>query len=149
MSDLHTSNSIVIEARQADVWKALTTPRLIKEWFFGVDTETDWKVGSELVHRGIWQGKPYEDKGKIVEFDPPHRLVHTHWSPMSGQPDEPTNYQQVTWEVSERDGLTTLTISEENLPSEQAKAISDQAWSGALGNLKQLLEQPDRLRKIA
>ena len=71
MSDLNTTTSITIDASVEDVWKALTTPELIKQWFFGVDTETDWQVGSPLVHRGEYQGKPYQDKGEIVRFDPP------------------------------------------------------------------------------
>ena len=149
MGDLRTSKSVAIEARREDVWKTLTTPELIKHWFFGVDTQTDWRVGSRLVHRGTWQGKPYEDKGEIVQFDAPHRFVHTHWSAMLGQPDEPTNYQQVTWDLSERDGVTTLTVTEENLPTEQARLISEQAWDTVLGNLKEMLEQPDNLRKTA
>ena len=149
MTELRTTKSVMIEARQTDVWKALTTPELIKEWFFGVDTETDWTVGSALVHRGVWQDKPYEDKGKILEFDPPRRMVHTHWSPMSGQPDEPANYQRVTWDLAEGTGVTTVTVIEENLPSEPAKTISEQAWSTVLSNLKQLLERPDGLRTTA
>jgi hypothetical protein len=37
---------------------------------FGVDTETDWKVGSPLVHRGVYQGRPYQDKGEIIGSTP-------------------------------------------------------------------------------
>jgi uncharacterized protein YndB with AHSA1/START domain len=140
MSDLSTTNSITIDASVDDVWKALTTPELIKQWFFGVDTETDWKVGSPLVHRGEYQGKPYVDKGEIVRFDPPKLLVHTHWSDLSGKPDSPEHYQEVTWALSERDGATELTISERNLPSEEAKAVSEQGWKTVLNNLKDLLE---------
>ena len=72
VSDLTTTKSTTIEAPIEDVWKALTTPDQIKRWFFGVDTETDWKVGSPLIHRGEYQGKPYEDKGEIIRFDPPN-----------------------------------------------------------------------------
>jgi uncharacterized protein YndB with AHSA1/START domain len=89
MNDLSATNSITIEAAIEEVWRALTTPDQIKRWFFGVDTETDWKVGSPLVHRGEYQGKPYEDKGEIVRFDPPELLVHTQWSDLSGKPDSP------------------------------------------------------------
>jgi hypothetical protein len=64
--------------------------------FFGVEIQTD-RTGSSLVHTGEWQGKPYEDKGTIVRFEPEELLVHTHWSPLSGLPDRPENYQQVTW----------------------------------------------------
>jgi uncharacterized protein YndB with AHSA1/START domain len=140
MTDITTESSTTIDAPIEEVWRALTTPDVFKEWFFGVDTETDWEVGSPLIHRGEYQGRPYEDKGQILRFDPPKRLVHTHWSDLSGTPDEPENYQEVTWALDDRDGSTELTVSERNLPSEQAKAVSDESWSMVLGNLKKLLE---------
>ncbi len=138
--DLTTEASITIDASAGEVWEALTTPSLIKQWFFGVDTETDWVEGSPIVHRGEYQGKPYEDKGTILKFEPGRRLVHTHWSPVSGLPDSPENYQEVSWVLSEQDGKTELTISEVNLPSEEARAVSEQGWRTALAGLKDLLE---------
>jgi uncharacterized protein YndB with AHSA1/START domain len=138
--ELRTETSITIKAPAQRVWKALTTPELIKEWFFGVDTVTDWKVNSPIVHSGEYQGKPYEDKGRILQIEQPTLLVHSHWSPVSGLPDSPENYQQVSWALSERDGETELTVSEVNLPSEEAKAVSEQSWAIVLGNLKTLVE---------
>lgn len=137
---LTTEASITIAAPATKVWDALTTPDLIERWFFGVETETDWAVGSPIVHRGEYRGKPYEDRGTIVAVEPSHRLVHTHWSPVSGLPDRPEHYQEVTWSLSERDAGTELTVSEINLPSEEAKAVSEQAWNAALAVLKELLE---------
>jgi uncharacterized protein YndB with AHSA1/START domain len=141
MTDLTTTNSVAIDAPIEEVWAALTKPELIKRWFFGVDTETDWSVGGRLIHRGEYQGKPYEDKGEIVQFDPPKRLVHTHWSDVSGMPDAPEHYEEVTWALAERGGSTELVVSERNLPSEQAKAASEESWKMALRNLKDLLER--------
>jgi uncharacterized protein YndB with AHSA1/START domain len=138
--DLQLTSSIAIAAPASAVWQALTTPELIKKWFFGVDTVTDWRVGSPIVHRGEYRGQPYEDKGTIIRFEPPLLLVHTHWSPVSGLPDEPDNYQQVTWSLAETGGRTGLTIFEINLPSEEAKAVSEQSWSIVLKALKDLLE---------
>lgn len=141
MSDeISTSASITIVVPAVRVWEALTTPDLIERWFFGVRTETDWSVGSPIVHRGEYQGKPYEDKGTIVKVEPERRLVHTHWSPFSGLPDAPDNYQRVTWTLSDRDGETELTVEETNLPSEEAKSTSKQAWATALAALKELVE---------
>jgi uncharacterized protein YndB with AHSA1/START domain len=97
-------------------------------------------VGSPIVHRGEYQGRPYEDRGKILEIEPPRLLVHSHWSPVSGLPDAPENYERVSWELSERDHGTELTIRESNLSSEEAKAASEQSWRVVLGNLKSLLE---------
>ena len=140
-SGLTTTRSITIRAPIEKVWKALTSPHLIKRWFFGVDTETDWKVGSLLIHRGEHQGKPYEDKGRIVRFEPPELLVHTHWSELSGKPDSPEHYQEVSWALSDRDGATELTITERNLPSEELKAVSEKTWPVVLDNIKVLVEQ--------
>jgi uncharacterized protein YndB with AHSA1/START domain len=140
MNDLNTSLSTTIQAPVQEVWRALTTPEMIKRWFFGVDTETDWTPGSPIVHRGEWQGKPYVDKGKIVRFEPPELLVHTHWSDLSGTPDDPEHYQEVSWALTERDGATELTISERNLPSEETKAVSEQTWKTVLESLKAMLE---------
>jgi hypothetical protein len=80
---------------------------------FGVDTETDWKVGSPLVHRGVYQGRPYQDKGEIIDSTPTV-LAHTHWSDLSGKPDGPDHHQQVTWTLSSHDGATERTITETN-----------------------------------
>jgi uncharacterized protein YndB with AHSA1/START domain len=140
MTDLSVSTSTTIKASAQEIWNALTTPEVIRHWFFGVDTETDWTPGSPIVHRGEWQGKPYVDKGEIVRFEPPELLVHTHWSDLSGRPDRPENYQEVSWALAERDGSTTLTIIERNLPSEEGKALSEQSWETVLESLKSLLE---------
>jgi uncharacterized protein YndB with AHSA1/START domain len=140
MTDITTTHSIDIDAPATRVWHALTTPDEIERWFFGVRTESDWREGGALVHRGELQGKPYEDKGEIVRIEPPTLLVHTHWSDVSGLPDDPQHYQRVTWSLEEHDGRTTLTVGEDNLPSDDAKRMSDQSWPQALGNLKRLVE---------
>ena len=138
--DLRADESITIGAPIAKVWEAITTPELIKQWFFGVDTETDWNEGSPIVHRGQYQGRPYEDRGEILEIEPPTLLVHSHWSPVSGLPDAPENYERVRWELSGHDDRTELTIRESNLASEEAKTASEQSWRMVLENLKKLLE---------
>ena len=140
MTDLTTTTTTTIAAPVQDVWNAITDPDVIEKWFFGVKTETDWKPGSPIVHRGEWQGKPYEDKGEIVRIEPPTLLVHTHWSDVSGRPDSPEHYEEVTWSLTERNGSTDLTVSERNLGSEQAKTMSEQSWGMVLENLKSLLE---------
>jgi uncharacterized protein YndB with AHSA1/START domain len=138
--DLRLTNAITIDAPVDEVWDALTTPARIKQWFFGVDTESDWQVGAPIIHRGTFQGKPYEDRGEILRFDPPKTLVHTHWSDVSGTEDRPENHQEVTWSLEEQSGATRLTVSERNLPSEDAKAMSEESWKMALDALKDLIE---------
>jgi uncharacterized protein YndB with AHSA1/START domain len=135
------TSSTTIDAPIERVWAAITTPETIKGWFLGVDTETDWRVGSPIVHRGEYQGKPYVDKGEILRFDPPHVLEHSHWSEGSGKPDVPEHYQVVRWELTDRGSATELRLTERNLPSEHAAEISEKTWAMVLGNLKKLLER--------
>jgi uncharacterized protein YndB with AHSA1/START domain len=135
------STFIVIEAPMEEVWRALTTPRIIKQWFFGVETESDWKEGGPIVHHGEYQGRAYEDKGEILKMEPLVRLVHTHWSPFSGTPDSPENYQTVTYELPRMETVARLTVSETNLPSVEAAGVSEGRWDAVLKDLKFLLEQ--------
>jgi uncharacterized protein YndB with AHSA1/START domain len=134
------TTSVTIAAPATKVWDAITDNAKRKQWFFGVDTKTDWKEGSSLVHTGEYQGKPYKDKGEILEIEPGRMLVHTHWSDTSGVPDKPENYQTVTFLLSETDGLTNVTVAESNFPSDKARETSEKAWEQVLGALKQLVE---------
>jgi uncharacterized protein YndB with AHSA1/START domain len=132
--------STKINAPASKVWEAITKPELIKKYMFGTDVVSDWKVGSPIVYRGEWQGKPYEDKGQILELIPEKSLVSTHWSPMSGVPDLPENYHKVSYQLSERDGKTDVTILQDNNASEEEKAHSETNWKTVLEGLKKLVE---------
>jgi Uncharacterized conserved protein len=134
------SVSITINASAAKVWEALTTPSIIKQYFFGTDAVSDWKVGSPLIFRGEWQGKTYEDKGTILESVPNKKFKYSYWSSMSGREDKPENYANVTYELAENNNITTLTITQENIPDEKTKEHSEQNWKKVLEDLKKLLE---------
>lgn len=106
-----------------------------------METKTDWRVGSGMEVKGEWQGKPYAAKGVIVAFDRPRLLKHTHWSALSGLPDQPQNYQTVTYRLTPREGGTELTLREENLPGDEKKKLSEQTWRKVLGALRELVEK--------
>src|SRR3712207_7239681 len=55
-----------------------------------------WRPGSPITWSGEWQGHAFEDKGEVLEVEPPHRLVVTHFSPMSGQQDVPEKDRKST-----------------------------------------------------
>lgn len=140
-SNITGKASITIHATADRVWEALTTPRIIKKYFFGTDAVSDWKVGSPLIFKGEWQGKHYEDKGTILEIVPQKLFKYSYWSSMSGIEDKPENYVDVTYELSRSGDDVTLTITQENIPDEKMKAHSEQNWNKVLGDLKKLLEE--------
>lgn len=140
MANLVAKTEIDIAAPAADVWQALTDPELIAEYFFGSKVETDWQPGSPITWSGEFDGKSYEDKGEVVEVDPERRLVVTHYSPLSGQPDEPENYHTLTYEIDERGDSSHVSMSQDNNKSEDEVEHSQENWSAMLAGLKKTVE---------
>jgi len=139
-SNITGKASVTIHATAAKVWEALTTPKIIKKYFFGTDAVSDWQVGSPLIFKGEWQGKHYEDKGTILEIVPQKLFKYNYWSSMSGIEDKPENYVDVTYEILGKDNDITLSVTQENIPDEKMKEHSEQNWNKVLGDLKKLLE---------
>ena len=133
--------SVKIDAPASEVWEALTTPEIIKKYFFGTNAISDWKVGSPLIFKGEYQGKHYEDKGTIVKVERNKLFQYKYWSSMSGIEDRPENYVTVTYELSEKNDKTKLTVIQENIPDEKTKEHSEQNWKKVLTDLKKLLEK--------
>ena len=98
------STTVEIGATPERVWQTLVDPDLVARYMHGTAVETDWTVGSPIVWRGEWQGRSYEDKGEVLAFEPRRRLAVTHWSPLTGDADEPANYHHVTYELEPLDG---------------------------------------------
>jgi hypothetical protein len=92
------------------------------------------------VHRGQLNGRPYESKGKIRKIERPTLLEHDHWSAVSGLPDREENYQIVRYELRKMGDGTHLTLTEENIPDEQKRKLSEQTWQKVLQTLKEVVE---------
>ena len=142
MTVFQASTSIDIDASADRVWQTLTDPDLVARYMHGTALDTDWTVGSPIVWRGDWQGKSYEDKGEVTAFEPPRRLAVTHWSPLTGEPDEPANYHHVTYELEPLgEARTGLTLTHGNSPSQDAadSMVAD-GWTPMLQELKKVAE---------
>ena len=132
--------AISIKAPSTRVWDALVTPAAIKQYMFGTNVVSAWKEGSAIVWKGVWQGKPYEDKGVILQLKPARTLEYTHFSPLSGLPDEPGSYHTVTIELSAEGPGTRVSLSQDNNLTEQAREHSERNWGMMLAGLKRFVE---------
>ncbi len=135
------NKKVAMNAPVAKVWKAITDPAQIKVYFFGTDVHTDWKKGSPLTYTGVWEGKQYEDKGVIVDIVPEKLYHSTYYSPLSGLEDKPENYNNVIWELSEENGKTTVSLTQDNIPTEESRQHSEKNWEMVLNNMKNLIEK--------
>jgi len=132
---------ITISAPIAKVWDALVNPEMIKQYMFGTNAVSDWKEGSPIVWQGEWEGKPYEDKGVILQLKPERVLQYSHFSPLSGQADVPENYHTLTIELSSEEKGTLLLLSQDNNSTEEDREHSEKMWGMMLTGIKKVLEQ--------
>jgi len=134
-----TATATII-APASKVWDALTKPEQIKQYMFGTQVTTDWKVGSPIAYKGEWKGKSYEDKGKVLEIEPRKRLVSTFWSALAGLPDKPENYKTVGYELAPEGDRTKLTITQDNNASQEEANEAEKNWKMVLEGIKKLVE---------
>lgn len=142
--DLTAKASVTLHAPVAKVWDALVNPEMIKRYMFGATVVSDWKEGSPIAWKGEWKGKPFEDKGRILELRPEQRLRYSHFSPLSGAPDKPENYHQVTIELSKQDGQddsVRVDLSQDNNKTARARDESQRNWAMMLEGIKKVVEQ--------
>lgn len=137
---LNTKTSITINATAAQVWKALTTPSLVKKYLMGTTVTSDWNEGSAISYDGEWEGTKYHDKGIIKKIEPEKIFQSTYLSSMSGKEDLPENYKLVTYRLSKNDKKTRVTLTQDNNATVKEKDHSTQNWKMVLKKLKEVVE---------
>jgi len=141
MTQFSLKTAIEIMAPASKVWEALTEPAIVKQYFFGTDLTSDWEQGSPIIWEGEWNGNRYKDTGTILEIEPGIKVKYDYWSSMSGTEDIPENYIDITYELQETNGKTTLYITQEKIKTEEAKQHSEQNWQWVFGKMKELIER--------
>jgi len=136
------SQSVDIRATVARVWEGLTNPAIIKEYLYGTETITDWKVGSEVIFQGEFEEKEYRDKGVILENDFQQTISYTYWSGFSGMEDLPENYSVVTYTITPVDEEhTRLTWTQRGFVSPEAFEHSRTGMTPFLEQIKTIFER--------
>jgi uncharacterized protein YndB with AHSA1/START domain len=109
------------------VFKALTTPDLVQQWW-GFETsewllcEIDLRVGGKWRYVTRDHGAEVGFHGEYREITPPHRLVFTEM--YEGVPDPgPDNYPLNTVTLEEVDGVTTMTVLVQHTSREDRDAV--------------------------
>ena len=138
--DLVATSAITINAAKSRVWDALTDSAAAKQYMFGADVRSDWKVGSPITWSGQYNGKAYQDKGEVLQADPGRSLQFSHFSAQSGQTDRPENYHIVTIELAGAGDRTEVTLRQNNNATEEARKHSEQNWNVMLQSLKKFVE---------
>jgi uncharacterized protein YndB with AHSA1/START domain len=117
----------IFDAAADLVFKAYTTPELVKRWW-GYET-SEWLVCEiDLREGGTWRFVMREHDmevgfhGEYREIARPHRLVYTEM--FEGVPDPgPDAYPVVTMTLDEADGATTMTVLVQHSSQEERDTV--------------------------
>jgi len=120
------------------LWSALTTPEFTKQYWFGVQAVSDWKVGGSWTL--LFPDGRVADTGEVLEIDPPRRLVlrwHNEFRPEL----KAEGPGKCVFELEPNGDIVKLTVthSSERVDSKLIVAVSG-GWPKILSNLKSLLE---------
>ena len=143
MTDANSSFVYVTYIRTTPdrLWEALTTPEFMKKYWFGMDFESDWKVGSPW--KLVFSDGRLADTGEIVEFARPNRIV-LKWRNEFRQELKAEGFARCVIELEPQNGAVKLMITHtiERSESKFIEAVSG-GWPMILSNLKSLLETGD------
>lgn len=126
-----------IHASAEQVWHALTEADLTAR-YWGHANISDWQPGSTWEHRRADGSGVVDAVGKVLETEPPTRLVITFDdAPDAQESREPS---VVTFLVEPHQDIVRLTVTHEKLPNHEMLTGISQGWPAVLANLKSLLE---------
>ncbi|MEO5534322.1 MAG: SRPBCC family protein [Pseudolysinimonas sp.] len=125
-----------VNATIDEVWAALTNTDTLGEIMFGSTVETDWTIGSPIIYRGEWEGKPFEDRGTVLELTAPTLIRVSHESPGSDETHE------VRYELRALGSATHVTLTQDGNSSVEAAEHSSANWRATLDSLRRVVEHP-------
>lgn len=104
--------TVIFKADKTQVWDLLINPEMTKQYMFGCELISDWKVGSPV----LWKGKTEDGsevvyvKGKLLEFEEGQKITMTTFDPNAGWEDIPINHVNFSYELMEVENGTELTV---------------------------------------
>lgn len=144
---LIVKNDIIINAPAEIVWDTLVNPAKTKQYMFNCETVSDWKPGSELLWKTVYEGQELVAvKGTIEEIVPGERLVYTTIDPNSNIDDTSDNYLKVTYQLSPKDGQTLLEVTQGDYSTvaegdrRYQESVAAGGWSSILTEIKKVAE---------
>ena len=120
------------------LWSALTDGEFMKQYWFGTHCESEWTPGSSW--KMVYPDGSITDAGKIVEAEPPRRLV-IRWQNQIKPELKAEGESLCTMELEPSGTAVKLSITHtiEREPSTLIAAVSG-GWPKIISNLKSLLE---------
>ncbi|HEX4480906.1 MAG TPA: SRPBCC family protein [Rudaea sp.] len=127
-----------IRTTPAKLWSALTEAEFMKQYWFGMHCESDFKAGSSW--KLVSSSGEVFDAGEIVEAEPPRRMV-IRWRHQDRPELKAEGDSLCTIELEPGESAVKLSITH-TIDRESSKLIDavSGGWPKIVSNLKSLLE---------
>ncbi|KQB41184.1 SRPBCC family protein [Flavobacterium aquidurense] len=107
-------STIYLDATIEKVWNTLTKPELVKQWQYGSDLITDWKIGNKIRFKNEWEGQVFEQWGTILDVVTNKKIKYSLFFPRPELEDKPENYFIMSYILSEENEKIKLEIIQED-----------------------------------
>lgn len=138
---------VLFKSGAKKVWNLLTSPEMTKQYMFGCEVLSDWKIGNQI----LWNGKTENGeeityvKGEVIAFEDGKKATLTMFDPNMGLPDIPRNYINLTYEVIPQEKGCRLIITQGDFQdtdnAEKRFEESKQGWKMVIPSMKKILNE--------
>jgi uncharacterized protein YndB with AHSA1/START domain len=127
-----------IRATPERLWAALTDPDIVRSYWHGMSSLSDWQVGSAW--RLVFPDGQVADAGVILEAAPPKRLV-IRWRNENRPELTVEGHSRCVIDIEPFDDAVRLTLTHTiDLPQSRFIQAVSGGWPLILSNLKSVLE---------
>lgn len=121
------------------LWTAITDGEMTRRYFYRAPVESTFEPGDSIAYKHHEDDSITLISGKILESEPPRRLVHT----FSFTNDDPPS--TVTWHIEDLGGTCKLTLTHDFDEKNETWRSVENGWNPILSGLKTLLETGEPL----
>jgi uncharacterized protein YndB with AHSA1/START domain len=120
------------------LWDALTRPEFLKQYWFNMTQESEWKPGASW--KMLFEDGRVADAGEVLEIDPPRRLV-LKWRNEFRDDLKAEGYSRCVYDLEQDGDIMKLTVTHA-IDKDGAKFIEavSGGWPRILSSLKSFLE---------
>ena len=129
--------TVYIAAPAERVWNALVDGDVTRK-YWGHENRSDWKPGSRWEHVRVGPDGVVDVAGRVIEVDPPRRLVTSWYFPANEGDAGKTS--QVAYEVTPMGEEARLVVTHADLNDPDMRAAVSNGWPLVLSSLKSFLE---------
>lgn len=120
------------------LWLALTDGGLTQRYWYGRRIESSWQLEAPVCFYAR-EDDALTDSGKLIEYDPPRRLVYTFQNELFAAA-RAAGHSRVAFDLEPHGALTKLTLTHDGIREEETAAAWREGWAPILSSLKTLLE---------